>query len=129
MVAHQYCSPLRTNLTYILRTWQVSLSGHLFDQFLINEALDVIEAAGGSFHLVKCQLGQCTDAMSYSELEVSHLMHTYIGIEITSMSSIFSRIIVVRGFNSSKVRRNIYICLHHPIQVAATITICKSLTS
>ncbi|KAI3714455.1 hypothetical protein L6452_21409 [Arctium lappa] len=48
----------------------VSLSGHLFDQFLINEALDIIEAAGGSFHLVKCQVGQCTDSMSYSELEV-----------------------------------------------------------
>ncbi|XP_027072191.1 alpha-aminoadipic semialdehyde synthase isoform X1 [Coffea arabica] len=51
-------------------TTLVSLSGHLFDQFLINEALDIIEAAGGSFHLVKCQVGQSTDAMSYSELEV-----------------------------------------------------------
>lgn len=48
----------------------VSLSGHLFDQFLINDALDIIEAAGGSFHLVKCQVGQRADAMSYSELEV-----------------------------------------------------------
>ncbi|KAK9274571.1 hypothetical protein L1049_021820 [Liquidambar formosana] len=48
----------------------VSLSGHLFDQFLINEALDIIEAAGGSFHLVKCQVGQSANAMSYSELEV-----------------------------------------------------------
>ncbi|XP_041004799.1 alpha-aminoadipic semialdehyde synthase isoform X1 [Juglans microcarpa x Juglans regia] len=48
----------------------VSLSGHLFDQFLINEALDIIEAAGGSFHLVKCQVGQSADVMSYSELEV-----------------------------------------------------------
>lgn len=51
--------------------WQVSLSGHLFDQFLINEALDIIEAAGGSFHLVKCQVGQSATAMSYSDLEVS----------------------------------------------------------
>lgn len=50
---------------------QVSLSGHLFDQFLINEALDIIEAAGGSFHLAKCQVGQSTDTVSYSELEVS----------------------------------------------------------
>ncbi|KAJ6382056.1 hypothetical protein OIU77_030665 [Salix suchowensis] len=48
----------------------VSLSGHLFDQFLINEALDIIEAAGGSFHLVKCQVGQSATAMSCSELEV-----------------------------------------------------------
>eukprot|EP00258_Populus_trichocarpa_P018351 XP_006381529.2 alpha-aminoadipic semialdehyde synthase [Populus trichocarpa] len=48
----------------------VSLSGHLFDQFLINEALDIIEAAGGSFHLVKCQVGQSATAMSYSDLEV-----------------------------------------------------------
>ncbi|XP_076945258.1 alpha-aminoadipic semialdehyde synthase-like [Bidens hawaiensis] len=51
-------------------TISVSISGHLFDQFLINEALDIIEAAGGSFHLVKCQVGQCTDSLSYSELEV-----------------------------------------------------------
>ncbi|XP_031375045.1 alpha-aminoadipic semialdehyde synthase [Punica granatum] len=48
----------------------VSLSGHLFDKFLINEALNIIEAAGSSFHLVKCQVGQNTDALSYSELEV-----------------------------------------------------------
>ncbi|KAK4370156.1 hypothetical protein RND71_009631 [Anisodus tanguticus] len=48
----------------------VSLSGHLFDKFLINEALDIIEAAGGSFQLVKCQVGQMTSALSYSELEV-----------------------------------------------------------
>lgn len=48
----------------------VSLSGHLFDQFLINEALDIIEAAGGSFHLVNCHVGQSFDAISYSELEV-----------------------------------------------------------
>ncbi|XP_048227495.1 alpha-aminoadipic semialdehyde synthase isoform X2 [Ricinus communis] len=48
----------------------VSLSGHLFDKFLINEALDIIEAAGGAFHLVKCHVGQSADATSYSELEV-----------------------------------------------------------
>ncbi|KAI3443496.1 hypothetical protein Pfo_000161 [Paulownia fortunei] len=51
-------------------TTLISLSGHLFDQFLINEALDIIEAAGGSFHLVKCQVGQSTNATSYSELEI-----------------------------------------------------------
>lgn len=31
----------------------------------------MIEAAGGSFHLAKCELGQSADAESYSELEVS----------------------------------------------------------
>ncbi|KAK3159292.1 hypothetical protein QOZ80_2AG0148270 [Eleusine coracana subsp. coracana] len=51
-------------------TTLVSLSGHLFDKFLINEALDVIEKAGGSFHLVRCDVGQSIDDMSYSELEV-----------------------------------------------------------
>ncbi|XP_077240868.1 lysine-ketoglutarate reductase/saccharopine dehydrogenase bifunctional enzyme isoform X2 [Tasmannia lanceolata] len=51
-------------------TTLVSLSGHLFDQFLINEALDIIEAAGGSFHFVRCDLGQNSNAISYSELEV-----------------------------------------------------------
>lgn len=60
--------------------FQVSLSGHLFDQFLINDALDIIEAAGGSFHLVKCQVGQSADVMSYSELEVSrHLIQFNFG--------------------------------------------------
>ncbi|KAL8143623.1 hypothetical protein V2J09_016655 [Rumex salicifolius] len=48
----------------------VSLSGHLFDQFLINEALDIIEAAGGAFHLVKCHVGQTSTDLSFSELEV-----------------------------------------------------------
>ncbi|CAL0306925.1 unnamed protein product [Lupinus luteus] len=48
----------------------VSLSGHLFDQFLINEALDIIEAKGGSFHLVNCHVGQSSEIISYSELEV-----------------------------------------------------------
>lgn len=42
----------------------------MFDTFKINGALDIIEDAGGSFHLVKCQVGQSADAMSYSELEV-----------------------------------------------------------
>lgn len=48
----------------------VSLSGHLFDHFLINETLDTIEAGGGSFHLLKCEVGQNGNATSYSELEV-----------------------------------------------------------
>jgi P-type Ca2+ transporter type 2C len=50
---------------------KVSLSGHLFDQFLINEALDIIEAAGGSFHLVNCHVGQNFDDISCSMLEES----------------------------------------------------------
>eukprot|EP00249_Psilotum_nudum_P019538 c27304_g1_i1 orf=257-3433(+) len=52
-------------------TTLVSLNGHLFDQFLINEALDTIEEAGGRFHLATCELGQTVDAMSYAELEVT----------------------------------------------------------
>ncbi|EPS62960.1 hypothetical protein M569_11828, partial [Genlisea aurea] len=60
-------STLSTEVKYQI---SISLSGHLFDQFLINEALDMIEAAGGSFHLVKCHVGQSSDALSYSELEV-----------------------------------------------------------
>ncbi|KZV49028.1 Lysine-ketoglutarate reductase/saccharopine dehydrogenase bifunctional enzyme [Dorcoceras hygrometricum] len=54
-------------------TTLISLSGHLFDQFLINEALDIIEAAGVSFKLVKFDVGQSTKAMSYSELELPKL--------------------------------------------------------
>ncbi|WOG94156.1 hypothetical protein DCAR_0313449 [Daucus carota subsp. sativus] len=59
-----------SNSTKSKYTRLVSLSGHLFDTFKINGALDIIEDAGGSFHLVKCQVGQSADAMSYSELEV-----------------------------------------------------------
>lgn len=67
---------------------QVSLSGHLFDQFLINEALDIIEAAGGSFHLVKCDVGQCSNSLSFSELEVSRpLASLVIGEVFTLVSS------------------------------------------
>ncbi|KAJ4837985.1 hypothetical protein Tsubulata_043191 [Turnera subulata] len=66
----------------------VSLSGHLFDKFLINEALDIIEAAGGSFHLVKCQVGQSTDATSYSELEVGADSRTTLDQIIDSLTSL-----------------------------------------
>ncbi|XP_059634664.1 alpha-aminoadipic semialdehyde synthase isoform X2 [Cornus florida] len=66
----------------------VSLSGHLFDQFLINEALDIIEAAGGSFHSVKCQVGQSSDAMSYSELEVGADDSSVLDQIVDSLSSL-----------------------------------------
>ncbi|KAF9680334.1 hypothetical protein SADUNF_Sadunf06G0110300 [Salix dunnii] len=66
----------------------VSLSGHLFDQFLINEALDIIEAAGGSFHLVKCQVGQSATAMSYSELEVGAQDREVLNQIIDSLTSL-----------------------------------------
>lgn len=49
----------------------VSLSGHLFDDFLINEALDRIEAAGGTFRLVKCHVGQIQN-LKYVALNHSH---------------------------------------------------------
>ncbi|XVF70069.1 hypothetical protein PTKIN_Ptkin11bG0131900 [Pterospermum kingtungense] len=56
------------NKKYIV---SISLSGHLFDQFLINKALDKIEAANGSFLFVKCQVGQSTSTKCYSDLKVS----------------------------------------------------------
>ncbi|KAL1547882.1 alpha-aminoadipic semialdehyde synthase [Salvia divinorum] len=67
-VSSQTLQPLQT--AKMKHTKMMSLSGHLFDQFLINEALDIIEAAGGSFRLVKCHVGQNTSALSYSELEI-----------------------------------------------------------
>ncbi|KAK4793656.1 hypothetical protein SAY86_024091 [Trapa natans] len=70
----------------------VSLSGHLFDKFLINEALNIIEAAGGSFHLLKCQVGQSTDAMSYSELEVGADDQTVLDQIIDSLNSLANKI-------------------------------------
>ncbi|KAJ0262862.1 LOR/SDH bifunctional enzyme [Hirschfeldia incana] len=48
----------------------VSLSGYLFDKFLIKKALDMIEAAGGSLHVARCEQGQSTDVESLSEVEV-----------------------------------------------------------
>ncbi|KAM3741687.1 hypothetical protein ACB098_07G015600 [Castanea mollissima] len=66
----------------------VSLSGHLFDQFLINEALDIIEAAGGSFHSVKCQVGQSVNVKSYSELEVGADDRVVLDQIIDSLTSI-----------------------------------------
>ncbi|XP_059431759.1 alpha-aminoadipic semialdehyde synthase [Corylus avellana] len=66
----------------------VSLNGHLFDQFLINEALDIIEAAGGSFHLVKCKVGQSANVMSYSELEVGADDRAVLDQIIDSLTSI-----------------------------------------
>ncbi|XP_030470421.1 alpha-aminoadipic semialdehyde synthase isoform X1 [Syzygium oleosum] len=69
----------------------VSLSGHLFDKFLINEALNTIEAAGGSFHLVKCQVGQSADAPSYSELEVGADDREVLDQIIDSLTSLANR--------------------------------------
>jgi LOR/SDH bifunctional enzyme conserved region len=60
----------------------VSLSGHLFDKFQINKALDIIEAAGGSFHLIKCEVGRSIEDFSYSELEVSYKMSCLISASI-----------------------------------------------
>ncbi|VFQ63406.1 unnamed protein product [Cuscuta campestris] len=69
-------------------TTLVPLSGHLFDQFLINEALDIIEEAGGSFHLVKCQVGQSTELLSYSEVEVGADDKAVLDRILDSLSSI-----------------------------------------
>lgn len=69
-------------------TTLVSLCGHLFDKFLINEALDIIETAGGSFHLVKCDVGQSIDDMSYSELEVGADDTTTLDKIIDSLTSV-----------------------------------------
>nr|GMC51983.1 alpha-aminoadipic semialdehyde synthase-like isoform X1 [Ipomoea batatas] len=46
------------------------------EYFLINEALDIIEEAGGSFHLMKCQVGQSSKALSYSEVEVGKVLES-----------------------------------------------------
>ncbi|CAH9077061.1 unnamed protein product [Cuscuta europaea] len=69
-------------------TTLVPLSGHLFDQFLINEALDIIEEAGGAFHLVKCQVGQSSESLSYSEVEVGADDKAVLDRILDSLSSI-----------------------------------------
>ncbi|GJP59146.1 hypothetical protein CLOP_g8444 [Closterium sp. NIES-67] len=54
-------------------TTLVSLNGHLFDRFLINDALDVIERAGGTFQLATCLVGQSVDSSSFAEIQVGCL--------------------------------------------------------
>lgn len=49
---------------------QVSLSGHLFDQRLINEALNVICDGGGRYRLKTLEPGQTDDETSSADLEV-----------------------------------------------------------
>ncbi|KAH9540925.1 hypothetical protein CY35_14G031500 [Sphagnum magellanicum] len=48
----------------------VSLSGHLFDQYLINEALDVICDAGGRFQVATFKVGQSDAETSHADLQV-----------------------------------------------------------
>ncbi|KAL2645399.1 hypothetical protein R1flu_012986 [Riccia fluitans] len=48
----------------------ISLNGHLFDQFLINEALDLILEAGGRFRSTTCRVGHSDDEPSHAALEV-----------------------------------------------------------
>ncbi|CAA6658720.1 unnamed protein product [Spirodela intermedia] len=81
-------------------TTMVSLSGHLFDQFLINEALDIIEAASGSFRLINCEVGQSTNHVSYSELEVGASDARTLDQIVDSLSSIASRKSLI--FNKEK---------------------------
>ncbi|CAA7395006.1 unnamed protein product [Spirodela intermedia] len=81
-------------------TTMVSLSGHLFDQFLINEALDIIEAASGSFRLINCEVGQSTNDVSYSELEVGASDARTLDQIVDSLSSIASRKSLI--FNKEK---------------------------
>ncbi|KAK7396706.1 hypothetical protein VNO78_17864 [Psophocarpus tetragonolobus] len=45
------------------------LSGHLFDQVLIDEDLDIVEVAGGSFHLVNCHVDQSMKAVLFLNLK------------------------------------------------------------
>lgn len=53
----------------------MSLNGHLFDQHLINEALDVICSGGGRYRLATWELGQSDDETSRADLEVTHNSH------------------------------------------------------
>ncbi|CAN1217016.1 Alpha-aminoadipic semialdehyde synthase [Linum perenne] len=69
----------------------VSLSGHLFDKFLINDALDIIEEKGGSFHLVKCQVGQSSKETSLSELLVEADDRAVLDQIIDSLTSLANR--------------------------------------
>ncbi|KAL3698775.1 hypothetical protein R1sor_012851 [Riccia sorocarpa] len=48
----------------------ISLNGHLFDQFLINEALDLILKEGGRFRSTTCRVGHSDDEPSQAALEV-----------------------------------------------------------
>lgn len=56
---------------------QVSLSGHLFDQRLINEALNVICDGGGRYRLKSLEPGQTDDETSSADLEVRLVIYNF----------------------------------------------------
>ena len=70
--------PPIVDLKVIMWMRQVSLSGHLFDQYLINEALDVICSGGGRYRLATWELGQSDDETSRADLEVTPYFRTRI---------------------------------------------------
>jgi hypothetical protein len=65
-----YVSGVQKSPNFSLHWRQVSLSGHLFDQHLINEALNVICDGGGRYRLKTLEPGQTDDETSSADLEV-----------------------------------------------------------
>jgi lysine-ketoglutarate reductase/saccharopine dehydrogenase-like protein (TIGR00300 family) len=62
-----------TNLPVEVR--QIQLSGHLLDSGLMNRALDRIVEAGGSFQVLKFDLGEQRQSISTAEVKVSTPNH------------------------------------------------------
>ncbi len=54
-----------------VETRQIKLSGHLLDSGLINRALDLIIETGGSFQVLKFELGKQRQSTSTAEVKVS----------------------------------------------------------
>ena len=58
-----------------VETGCIKLSGHLLDSGLMNHALDLIVAAGGSFQVLKFELGEQRHSTSTAEVKVSAPNH------------------------------------------------------
>ena len=64
---------LRANVSVESRT--IRLEGHLLDTGLINRALDLVVESGGSFQVLKFQLGEQRQSTSSAEVKVSAPSH------------------------------------------------------
>ncbi|MCO5605370.1 hypothetical protein L7F22_059553 [Adiantum nelumboides] len=84
----------------------ISLDEHLFDHLLINEALDVIEKAGGQFHTASCKFGQTVDGTSHAELEVMTGSKQTLSTIVDQLASIAHRSKQGKGLMNGKNTAN-----------------------
>jgi lysine-ketoglutarate reductase/saccharopine dehydrogenase-like protein (TIGR00300 family) len=86
--------PDKTGATLPVETRQIQLSGHLLDSGLMNRALDRIVEAGGSFQVLKFDLGEQRQSTSTADVKVSapnHLLMEDILSQLIDLGAIESQ--------------------------------------